>query len=1859
MNKTGTATMNGIAWLTAFLLAGLPLIVSGAETNAAPAKPFQATDIYEDIYRAYQPVGWTGSDAETMKLSSEKSFFTLNLLSESDRAYALVTAAREKEQERQFGEAMEIYQKVIDEYADILYRVSDYGVFVPIAHYCQLRILGFPPEALQAYRVKHDARAREAYEMAARKNSLEGLADVRDRMLATSYGAPALSTLGYSALDRGHYLEALEYFETVWKHYPEVRTQNPHLATSIALCRKMLGQVAGEGALAGLVGHWKLDEGSGSKVADSSGQANDGAVNSVKNWAQGKIGGAYHFDWTNSVSIPRKTALDVGTGGTDFSVSFWVNLDDVKPCDLFAKSGRSANDMLGLAVVGKGQIGYTIATMSPRWETGKTTDKLEPKRWAHVGFVKVGDEVRLFLDGKLALRETLQARALKNAGGVTLGNQLRGSLDDVRLYRRALSNREMAEQAGVVGTATMAVSAAGGDAPLYVDFTASGPAGECFWEFGDGETAMGPKVRHAYGRGGDYTALLTVTEASGQIAVASRKISVKWRKEDEAFARRMSQVLDDNRYVKPITTEQLASTPNVTADDYMLMPPTTDPMGLTAPVWSVDMPGSRLDSVVYAQPVVTKQSVIYRHKNILYCYSLLSGQLRWKNDLGGRVTWQDWNEQMYPQEDILVQDGIVFTAMSKVGPTLVALDEVTGQMKWAYGPMVATTTEEALMRFETAPAGGPRTVYAGYVLDNIEGQTHTDSEYGVMAFESTTGRVLWRREVCRLRPGKFSAGFAVKRRNRIRSFISPPLYKEGTVYYCSNAGATAALDALSGRIKWVMRYPYYTGIHDATLPFCKGGGCAGHSQYPLYSPSPTLWYNQRPMLIGDDLYVLPVDAEPFFKIDRRTGKVRWQKGKGEGILARRTDGGWAYFLGPTADGDLAFAYSFRQIENNWAGPFVGGGIHLVEPVAGKTVWELGDWVKPIDHPFLTLSASEGLGADYAYTSQRWPQMIAARPFLSADGRVNLMSVFSQGWPHHGWEYNLASVDLNTRKIEEQRRYVSGEFIKQAEWSLVNAPDYLKRLESVPHKDEKIKTEISTLQAILARGTVPPNEHGPFMPFSRVTAERFGTIFEVRMAARTLSMVYDKAKVNQALAGRTDADAIFARAELAIADGRLIEASRLIQQCLALIPAEDADFRTVLNQQLYPIHKELARSGARAGNLNADLENCMGMSQTVGTLADEMESMLALSEAYERRGDWKTAGKLARNLVSRFGQYDYATSSLLQGEVAKPEAACVQVLDQVAGFTSSHLYARELGTASALMKKGLSLYFGALSPLSKDLKVRAGELGANRLIKLQRQFPALKPAMDADAATELAKQPADEQVARLWEYAGTETAQKLVDQLALATEKELKKEGLSLEAVAGLRKRQWELTDAARICGLKLPDAAQSLLAPRAAPPATPVDGTMRNRKTELEEERGPAWLVLERGDPAQVEPDRLFLGGRVKKKFDNKFLLYNFDLKTGKITWRAEEKRGEQWFDEIRLAGKGDEPGFTEAFVYQDVVVVYGLYDVLAFNLKDGKLKWRYQVPFNFEIRNAVMSGDLLALAGEAETLLLYLGTADPRGEVVWQEKEEGALYAPPYFCGDRLVSLRKMPFNLTVRFRSTGKMIGRLELPDLLLLDEHPLIENGARALPLAQDGKRLAVSDGTYYILLDVEKMKVVWKRLIDANDPTRLPPLRFELNGDYLAVVKQDFDVKAICMLSSQTGEILWRTDPKVPGSPQPIDSMLIQDGKLYGIKPHAGQGFYFTGLDCKTGKQLYKPNEQVGYGGKPEVRLRRTVYGSAVVAQIKDRQDFEVKAFDTRDAKLVHKLNVKSVGEFGEHGRAAATVQNGRLVLLGKTELVTTE
>ena len=71
-----------------------------------------------------------------------------------------------------------------------------------------------------------------------------------------------------------------------------------------------------------LVGHWSMDESSGTIVPDSTSFANDGTIYGNPSWVSGKIGDCLDFDGNDYVSLPK--VLDVTQ---PFTITTWVNLE--------------------------------------------------------------------------------------------------------------------------------------------------------------------------------------------------------------------------------------------------------------------------------------------------------------------------------------------------------------------------------------------------------------------------------------------------------------------------------------------------------------------------------------------------------------------------------------------------------------------------------------------------------------------------------------------------------------------------------------------------------------------------------------------------------------------------------------------------------------------------------------------------------------------------------------------------------------------------------------------------------------------------------------------------------------------------------------------------------------------------------------------------------------------------------------------------------------------------------------------------------------------------------------------------------------------------------------------------------------------------------------------------------------------------------------------------------------------------------------------------------------------------------------------------------------------------------------------
>jgi len=347
----------------------------------------------------------------------------------------------------------------------------------------------------------------------------------------------------------------------------------------------------------------------------------------------------------------------------------------------------------------------------------------------------------------------------------------------------------------------------------------------------------------------------------------------------------------------------------ISLGDYDLFPDPTQPVGRKEFVWSQPQPHAQREWYVRSLPWIAGNSIYYLHHNMLYCRSILTGQQNWHYAPGGLLDGFDSTNlehstgfrstlRWHPQEDLLLHDGLVFASIVKDGPSLVAVDQTTGQLRWARGAYAAAEETERNTRYLAPPAPGPNVVYAPYVREDLAGASQLSSVAGVQCFDSRTGGLVWSRDLCQLTPSQFSIS---SRRRRIRVFGSQPTVKDGVLYHYTNAGTVAALDTLSGRILWMTRYPHPTEAHDL-----------------LNTVSQPLWFSRPPLVLNGRVYVTPADCTSLLCLDAVSGKVLWS-------ASQRDLRGGQHLGGINAAGEMVVTGT--------------AGITAIDSESGKKLWD--------------------------------------------------------------------------------------------------------------------------------------------------------------------------------------------------------------------------------------------------------------------------------------------------------------------------------------------------------------------------------------------------------------------------------------------------------------------------------------------------------------------------------------------------------------------------------------------------------------------------------------------------------------------------------------------------------------------------------------------------------------------------------------------------------------------------------------------------------------------------------------------------------------------------------------------------------
>ncbi len=204
-------------------------------------------------------------------------------------------------------------------------------------------------------------------------------------------------------------------------------------------------------AATNLAAHYTFDEGTGTRVGDSSGNANHGTVNGDPQWVTGIRDGAMAFDGAGDF-------VDCGNGASlvirdTITVACWIKV---------ASFTRNWETILGM-----GDDSYRMSRSATTGNSihfgcnGPTGGNLDARTivtddtWHHVALVYDGAYKIIYIDGVEDARAASTGQINASAYNLYIGENsqqtgryLQGVVDDVRIYSRPLSPAEVAGLAG-------------------------------------------------------------------------------------------------------------------------------------------------------------------------------------------------------------------------------------------------------------------------------------------------------------------------------------------------------------------------------------------------------------------------------------------------------------------------------------------------------------------------------------------------------------------------------------------------------------------------------------------------------------------------------------------------------------------------------------------------------------------------------------------------------------------------------------------------------------------------------------------------------------------------------------------------------------------------------------------------------------------------------------------------------------------------------------------------------------------------------------------------------------------------------------------------------------------------------------------------------------------------------------------------------------------------------------------------------------------------------------------------------------------------------------------------------------------
>ncbi len=215
-----------------------------------------------------------------------------------------------------------------------------------------------------------------------------------------------------------------------------------------------------------LLAWWKFDEGTGTTAIDSSGNNNTGTFINGAGYTTGKIGPfAMITNGTtntsgNHVSVPDTVALNLQS--TDFTIAMWikpvVNNWAANYTSIISKRNPGVADTYEIYLTNAvGQLGFYNGSLF--------TTFFQPSVgvWTHIAVVESSGTLSFYINGLFLTSVSATIGPVSTGASTLIGDydgtgsdqqQFNGSMDDVRIYTRALSQADITMLYNYTGTFT-------------------------------------------------------------------------------------------------------------------------------------------------------------------------------------------------------------------------------------------------------------------------------------------------------------------------------------------------------------------------------------------------------------------------------------------------------------------------------------------------------------------------------------------------------------------------------------------------------------------------------------------------------------------------------------------------------------------------------------------------------------------------------------------------------------------------------------------------------------------------------------------------------------------------------------------------------------------------------------------------------------------------------------------------------------------------------------------------------------------------------------------------------------------------------------------------------------------------------------------------------------------------------------------------------------------------------------------------------------------------------------------------------------------------------------------------------------